>query len=436
MPNERTGLPLPMQAHRQLGLLSATTLVVASMIGTGVFTTSGFLLAELGAPALVLAAWFVGGALAALGALCYGALAREIPESGGEYIFLSRTLHPVAGYLAGWISVLVGFSAPLAATAYAFGQYIQPWLDGVPPKLAGSAVAVLFALQHAIGVRWGAAVQSVIVLIKMGLIAALSGFGLAQVELVQLVGPIKFELGSFAVALVWVSFSYSGWNAAVYIGGEVADPQNNLPRALLLGTALVTAAYLAVNAVFVLSAPVPELAGKLEIARIAASALGGHAWAQITTGLILLALLSSISAIVMAGPRVWAKMAGDGYLPQWLGQHRGPPRAAIAVQLVLALGMLWTATFEALLTYIGFTLSLSTAATVTGLIRLRLRRGPTMRVTGWPWVPLLFLTGTAATCGFTIAQRPAESILGLGTVALGVVAWRLKRKNGGRHYSR
>lgn len=415
------------QAPRQIGLLSATTLVVASMIGTGVFTTSGFLLADLKCPVLVLAAWVLGGVLAGLGALCYGALARQIPESGGEYIFLSRTLHPAAGYVAGWISVLVGFSAPLAAAGYAFGQYLQTWLVWVSPKLAGTAVIAFFAAQHALGVRWGANVQNMIVLSKVLLMSGLSVLGLTQVQTQHLAPPAEFDIAAFAVAMVWVSFSYSGWNAAVYVGGEVTNPDRTLPKALVLGTALVTVLYLAANAVMVLSAPVTELSGKLEIGAVAANALGGVTWVRITTVLISLALLSSVSSLIMAGPRVWAKMAGDGFLPSCLAARHGPPRAAIAAQLLLALVLLWTTTYESLLTYIGFTLSLSTAATVVGLVRLRWQHGAELHVTGWPWVPIIFLAATMAICLFTVVRRPVEGLIGLGTICLGLAAWRLSR---------
>jgi APA family basic amino acid/polyamine antiporter len=192
---------------------------------------------------------------------------------------------------------------------------------------------------------------------------------------------------------VWISFSYSGWNAAVYIGGEITNPERNLPRALLLGTGLVMALYLALNAVFVFAAPMEKLTGQVAVGRIAAEALGGPGWAEAVTALVALALISSVSSLVMAGPRVYACMAEDGDLPSWLATTDGPPRAAIGLQAALGLVLLWTSTFETLLSVIGFTLSLCTAATVLGLMRLRLREGPTLRVPGWPWVPGLFLLG-------------------------------------------
>jgi APA family basic amino acid/polyamine antiporter len=420
-------LNVPVNTQRQLGLASATALVVANMIGTGVFTTSGFLLADLRSPWMVLAAWAVGGVIALLGALNYGALARRIPESGGEYLFLSRTLHPAAGYLAGWVSLLVGFSAPLAAAAFAFGEYSKTWLTALSPRVSGTLLLAIFSLLHAAHVRRGAWVQNAAVLLKVALIALFVGFAFSRLPVPAGLADDHFPLSAFGVSLVWISFSYSGWNAAVYIGGEVREPERNLPRALLLGTGLVTLLYLALNAVFVFAVPVEQLAGKLEIGRIAAEHLGGPRLANAVSALVALTLMSSVSSMVMAGPRVYARMAADGYLPRWLRTEPGPPRAAIYFQGGIALLLLWTATFEGLLTYIGFTLGLSTAATVIGLVRLRRREGATLRVPGWPWVPALFLLSVLGTTAFSIALRPVESLLGAVTIGIGWLAWRMGR---------
>ena len=417
-----------MSTARPLGLGSAVALVVASMIGTGVFTTSGFLLGDLGSADTVLAAWAVGGVIAALGALSYGALARRIPESGGEYLFLSRTLHPSAGFLAGWISLLVGFSAPMAAAAMAFGEYTKTWLPGWNPRATGTALLVGLSVLHAVRVEPGAWVQNVAVVLKAVLIAVFIGLACGRlpapgvVAAVAGAGPGVWS-PAFAVSLVWVSFSYAGWNAAIYVGGEIRDAERNLPRALLAGALLVTALYLGLNFVFLRAVPAADLVGKLEVGRIAAQALGGPVWAEAVTALVALGLLTSVSSMVMAGPRVYARMAADGYLPAWLGCAEGAPRAAIGFQLVVALVMLWTATYERLLTYIGFTLSLSTAATVVGLMRLRRREGASLRVPGWPWVPGLFVASVLWMAVFSVARRPLESGLGLATLGAGWLAW-------------
>lgn len=379
------------------------------MIGTGVFTTSGFLLADLKSPWLVLAAWGVGGLVATLGALSYGALARHMPESGGEYFFLSRTLHPAAGCAAGWVSLLVGFSAPLAASAFAFGQYARPWLPDGEPRWAGTVLMLVFAAIHAAHVQRGAWVQNAAVILKLFLIGFFAAYGLAHLRAQDLPGAPDKPVSDFAIALVWVSFSYSGWNAAIYIGGEVRDPERNLPLSLLLGTGLVTVLYLALNAVFVFATAPAQLAGKLEVAHLAAEALGGPTLARAVSALVALVLISSVSSLLMAGPRVSAQMARDGFLPRRLAPTSGPPRAAILLHTLVALLMLWTATYEQLLTAIGFTLSLCTAATVVGLIRLRRREGPQLRVPGWPVVPLLFLAFVVFMTG-VIAWRELQQV--------------------------
>lgn len=411
-----------MNPHRPLGLASAVALVVASMVGTGVFTTSGFLLGDLGSPMRVLAAWLVGGILAALGALSYGALARRIPESGGEYTFLSRTLHPAAGFLAGWVSLLVGFSAPLAAAAVGFGEYTQPW-TGLAPRGTATLLVLGFALLHGAHVRHGARAQDWSVGTKIVCIVLFVAYGATHLPVVEHTPAPALNLPDFAVSLVWVSFSYSGWNAAVYVGGEIQNPERNLPRALLWGTGLVTGLYLALNAVFVFSAPMSQLAGKLDVGRLAAEAIGGRHWGIAASALVALALLTSVSSLTMAGPRVSARMASEGNLPRWLACAGGPPRAAIALQTAIALFLVWTTAYEQLLTFIGFTLGLSAAATVFGLMVLRQREGERLPIPGWPWVPALFILANLAITSFTIARRPWESLAGVGTLALGWLAW-------------
>jgi APA family basic amino acid/polyamine antiporter len=406
---------------------------MASMIGSGVFTTSGFLLADLHSPLRVLAAWLVGGVLAMLGAVCYGALARRFPESGGEYLFLARTLHPAAGYVAGWVSLFVGFLAPLAAISLAFGEYLKDWLPASTPQLTASGLLLLFALVHGLHIQRGAWAQNCAVLVNLTLITVLLVLAATRLAPAPASDSGNFPVGAFGVSLVWVSFSYAGWNAAIYIGSEVRDPQRNLPHAMALGAGLVTFLYLALNAVFVYAAPAERLAGKLEVARIAAGSLGGAALANLVTALIALALATNVSSILMAGPRVYARMADDGYLPRWMRfPEKGPPRGAIIFQTSLALALLWSVTFKALLTYIGFTLGLCSAAAVVGLIRLRLREASSVTVAGWPWTPVIFVVATLAATGFTMAQQPVASAIGLATLAVGLGVWRFSRGARGR----
>jgi APA family basic amino acid/polyamine antiporter len=402
------------------------------MVGTGVFTTSGLLIADLGSAWLVLLAWLLGGVVALLGALCYGALARHIPESGGEYVFLSRTLHPALGYLAGWVSLLVGFAVPMGAVAFAFGQYMSA-LGGVAsasPRLTGTAIILIAAAVHAVSLTAGARAQAIAVAVELVVIALFIGFGTGQLAhegLHNVAAPGR--VAGLGVALVIVSYSYQGWNAAVYVGGEVAQPKRNLPRALVLGTVLVTALYLGLNAVFVLGAPASLLAGKVDVGRIVALVLGGPRLAKLVSGLIAFVLAICVSSLAMAGPQVTARMAADGFLPRVLAARPGrPPRVALLAQTVIAIVALWTTAFASLLTYVGFTLSLMTAATVLGLVWQRHKRGPALEVAGWPWVPALFLAFVIGAIAFTVAERPRESLVGLSTLAVGLLAYWLQRR--------
>jgi amino acid transporter len=423
--------------RRRLGLTSAAALVVANMIGAGVFTTSGFALADLGRPETVLLAWAIGGLMALCGALSYGALARRIPESGGEYTFLSKTVHPLAGFLAGWVSLLVGFTAPIAAAALGLQAYLADSFGMAGrPEWIGTTAILIAGLMHGLQLRTGVVLQNTAVGLKLALIGGFVLLGALRSPShadSALLPEASFELGAFAVTLVWISFAYSGWNAAVYIAGEVREPERNLHRSLWLGTGVVTLIYLALNAVFLFSAPAQVLAGKAEIGAIAAEALGGTALRQAVSVLVALALFTSISSMVMAGPRVYARMAEDGLFPRWLGVAKEVPTAAVALQVGLAVLVAWVSELRELLGYIGFTLGISAAATIGGLIALRRREGPLrVPVPGYPWVPGLFILTTLSAAGFMAARQPLEAGMGLLTVCLGVPVYWLMRKTSGR----
>ncbi len=419
-------------SRRRLGLPSATGLVVASMIGAGVFITSGFALADLGSPGRVLLAWAVGGAIALMGALCYGALAARLSESGGEYLFLSKTLHPMAGFLAGWLSLLVGFTAPIALAARGLEAYLPLRIriaEGPPGPWIGTSAIVVAAALHGLRRAPGVVFQTAVVGIKVALLFVLVAWGLPSLPALEAAPAPAFSLPAFCVSLVWISLSYSGWNAAVYVGGEVRDPERNLPRSLLLGTLLVTGLYLLLNATFVYAAPLSKLAGQEDVAAIAAQALGGAPLERFVRGVVALALFTSISAMVMAGPRVYARMAEDGLFPRVFAQEGDVPVAAILLQAALAILVLWIATLQDLLGYIGFTLSLSTAAAVVGLARLRVREGAErVPVPGWPWLPALFVLATLSAGGFMMLRRTWEPVAGLATLAVGALLYALIRR--------
>ena len=416
--------------RRRLGLTTAVCLVVANMIGIGVFTTSGFALGALGSPGWVLFAWVIGAVLALLGALCYGALSSRLSESGGEYLFLSRTIHPMVGFLAGWVSLFAGFTAPIAVAAAGLQAYLAPWFPGIDPRFIGTTAILFAGLLHGFRVAHGARAQNAFVGIKLVLIFGFIAYGFSQLSSLPAAAQVtSFTLPIFAVQLMYISFSYSGWNAAVYIAGEVREPRRNLPRALLLGTIVVTAIYLLLNTVFVYAAPVDQLAGRPDIGAAAAQALGGDGLANFVRVIIAIALLTSVSSMVMAGPRVYAKMADDRVFPRFFAFTSEVPAAAIWFQVLLAMIVLWFTTLQQLLGYVGFTLSLSTAVAVIGLIILRRKEGPEMvPIPGYPWVPGLFILATLTIGGLMLSTGQGEPIAGLVTILVGVGVYFLIRR--------
>lgn len=423
-------------------LLSLTALVIASMIGAGVFTTSGFALGDLGTPGRVLWAWAIGGGVALCGALSYGALARHMTESGGEYLFLSRAIHPLLGFLAGWVSLLAGFTGALAFAATAFAAYALP--EGVRPAwlshdMLATLVVIGAGVLHGRHRRGGVLSQNITVAVKLGLIVAFllyAGLTLftgqwhgGPVSVPGEPSPSPFSFSAFAVTLMWISLSYSGFNAAIYVAGEVDHPDVLVPRAMVMGTVLVTVLYLALNAVFVY-APAPEtIVRQQDVAARAALALGGEPLALAVRVIIVMALLTSVSAMVMAGPRVYARMAEDGVLPALFRTYGETPRAAIALQVVLASIVIWIAEIQELLSYLGFTLSLSAAATVASLFVLRWREGAlTMPVPGYPVIPSCFVLCTLGFAGIAAFHRPQEPLVGVATIVVGIVLYQFVKK--------
>ncbi len=418
----------------RLGIVSLVSLVIANMIGAGVFTTSGFALADLGSPHRVMLAWVIGALIALCGALSYGALAKRIRESGGEYVFLARLVHPLAGFLAGWVSLLAGFTAAIAFAALAFETYAAPLL---PIHLPGGSIAVvvivLAAALHGIRVQSGAFVQNGIVMLKVGLIAMFilfAGYIAVSDRPVTAMPPVRpFSALSFANALVWISLSYSGFNAAVYVAGEAANPGRSVPRALWLGTVLVTVLYLGLNAAFVYLPAFDEVVGREDVAAAAARSLGGGALEVIVRGIIALALLTSVFSMMMAGPRVYARMADDGLFPRRFAFSGEAPRSAIVLQAVLAVVVVLIADLKNLLSYLGLTLSLSAAATVATLFLLRVREGPgSAAVWAYPVPPLLFVGATLIFASLAATRSPMEMLAAAVTLASGCVAFAVLRR--------
>ena len=301
----------------KVSAITALTLAVADMIGTGVFTSLGFQVRDIPSGFSLLMLWVVGGVVAMCGALSYSELAAAFPRSGGEYNFLSRTFHPAIGFLAGWISATVGFAAPVALAAMAFGQYFAGVVPGAPAALLGLGVTILVTLVHLSGNQRGAVFQNVTTIMKLVLIAVLIVAGLVwgqpqNISFLPSAADAGYITGApFAIGLVFVLYAYSGWNAATYIAGEIDEPHRNLPRSIIAALLIVTGLYVLLNAVFLYTTPIDELRGQLDVGLIAGRHIFGDAGGRLVAALICIGLVSSISAMMWIGPRVTMVMGED-----------------------------------------------------------------------------------------------------------------------------
>jgi basic amino acid/polyamine antiporter, APA family len=426
------------QIRVSVSTLTATAIVVADMVGVGVFTSLGFQVQAIPSGFALLLLWVIGGAVALCGVFSYGELAAMFPRSSGEYNFLRQTYHPAVGFLAGWLSATVGFAAPVALAAMAFGEYAKAIVPGAPPLALGVGVVWIVSLVGLRGLRQSSAFQMTWTILKVTLILALlvAGFVLAKPQAISFApsaaDPSLVISAPFAISLVFVMYSYSGWNAATYIAGEMRDPQRSLPRSLLVGTSIVIVLYVALNALFLYATPINELAGQIDVAVIAGRHIFGDLGGRIVGALICIGLVSSISAMMWIGPRVTTVMGEDmPFLRVFARRSRnGVPTTAILFQLVVATLMLFTQSFEAVLDFIQFSLLACSFLTVLGVIKLRITR-PDLprpyRAWGYPVTPLVFLSVTAFMMYYLVTQRPVQSLIGVLIMASGLAVYYLSR---------
>ncbi len=425
-----------------MGYPTAVAIVIASMIGTGVFTTLGLQAQEIQTGFALLCLWGLGGLIALTGALSYGELAAALPRSGGEYHYLGRIYHPVLGVVAGWISVTVGFAAPTALAAMALGHYSATFAPVAPMHVAVVSILAISAF-HAFSVRLGKQFHVAATLMKVGLIVVFCMAGLLAAPAGGITvapspaGWREIITPAFAFSLIYVTYAYSGWNAAVYVAGEVQRPQRTLPAALVHGTLIVTVLYLLLNYVFLRTVPLTELAGRLEVGALSAVNIFGEAGGVLASAMICVLLVSSISAMVLAGPRV-LQVAGEdlpGLRPLAARTRGGAPLPAILLQQLLAVAFVVTDSFEGVLSYAGFTLNLIALLTVAGIFVLR-RTEPDLprpvRVPGYPFTPAVFVLLNALILAFVLHERPVAAIAGLLTVLAGVLLALLQGRLGSR----
>src|SRR6187200_1940448 len=426
-----------------VSVVVAIAIVVADMVGVGVFTSLGFQVKDIPTGFSILLLWVVGGIVALCGVFSYGELGAMFPRSSGEYNFLGRAYHPAFGFVAGFVSATVGFAAPVALAAMAFGEYGKSVLPDAPPLLLAVGVVWLVSLVQLGGVKHSSTFQLIATILKVVLIMAFlaAGFVIGTPQPVTFTPSVSdfghIASAPFAIGLVFVMYSFSGWNAATYIIGEMRAPERNLPRAMLAGTSIVLVLYIALNAVFLHTAPIGELAGQLDVARISGSHIFGEFGGRIVGAMICIGLISSISAMMWIGPRVMMTMGED--IPSLRVFARkstqGAPAYAILFQLAIASLMLFTRSFEAVLDFIQFSLLFCSFFTVLGVIKLRITR-PDLprpyRAWGYPVTPLVFLLVTGFMMYYLVTERPVQSFLGVVIMISGLVIYAVFRNRAGR----
>ncbi|HYI96581.1 MAG TPA: amino acid permease [Bryobacteraceae bacterium] len=443
---------------RQLGVVSATALVVSNMIGTGIFTTSGYLAGDLGDPSLFLLIWAVGAIAALTGSFCFSELGVNFPASGGEYVYLTRAYGPAWGFITGWVSFFAGFSAPIAVAALAFSDYLgyfspalkqanAPALFGSGEwtfklggaQMAASALIVVFTILNVFGIQRVAKIQNVLTAIKVAVVVAFVALGFFigsgdwshfSQKAVRTSSTPLFQ--QFAISLFWIYVSYSGWNAATYVAEEIKQPGKTLPKALTFGTMLVAGLYILLNMVFLYAAPLEEMKGVLAIGSLAASKLFGPEIAGAFSLLMALSIMSSVSAMVTIGPRVYYAMAKNGAFFDSAAKvhekYRTPVIAILAQGLCASIMTLTP--FPQLFFYIGMTLNFTAAMAVASILVFRRRRPDWQKIGvvsfAYPLVPMTFILMAAWMTLYGITQQTRVSLLAIGTILAGALVYHFK----------
>ena len=420
---------------------TVTAVVIANMVGTGVFTSLGFQLLEIRSGFVLLMLWAVGGIVAVCGAMTYAELGAALPRSGGEYNFLSKIYHPAAGFVSGWVSATIGFAAPTALAAITFATYATSILAGrssaTLEKVLAAALVIALTIVHSSTRRKSGGLQVIFTTLKVGVILA---FCLAALTFADAPQPVRFlpspgdevllTSGAFAVSLIYVSYAYTGWNAATYLSSELENPQRMLPGVLMTGTLVVMALYLALNYVFLSVAPMDVMAGQIEVGYIAAKSAFGDLGGRFTGLVFALLLISTVSAMTLAGPRVLQVIGEDFHALRFLSRTNddGIPTTAIYFQSSLAVIFVFTSSFESILVFAGFTLALNSLATVLGVFVLRWRQ-PDLhrpyRTFAYPITPLVYVALTGWTLTFVLTSKPVEGLFGLGIIGIGLIFYSL-----------
>jgi APA family basic amino acid/polyamine antiporter len=446
------------ELKRQIGLFDAIMLISGDMIGTGIFISTGVIAATLPSPGGILLVWVLGGLLALTGALSCAELSASLPYAGGDYNYIKAAYGRVMGFLSGWSSFLVTFSgaiAFLAVTFTGFMAFFFPLLGSndalfaakifglaitiTPGTLFSMSVVIVISALHCIGVRLGTMMQNVLSLLKIGALLGiiLLGVFIGKGDTGHFTPLFDWDkitnFSVFAAAFIPVIFAYSGWNAVIYIAGEVKQPERNLPRALLWANLLVIALYLAINMVYIYAVPVTQMKGALRVSEVATTALFGYQTSVWITAVITVSILGALNVVTMLGPRIYYAMARDGVFFKSLAKVHptfNTPMNAIMLQCVWACFLLVTGTFGTLFTYVSVIITLFSAFTVGSVIVLRYKRPDLPRpykLWGYPVVPILFIAIHLWIVWGSVTEHPFESLMGLFIVCLGLPAYLIWR---------
>ncbi len=434
---------------RRIGWFTAGCVLVSNVVGSGIFTTTGFMARDLGHPGLILCIWLMGALIALAGALSYSELGAAFPVAGGEYAYLRRAYGPFVGFLSGWTSFTIGFSAAIAAGAVSFAAYLfqlVPLGDEGGGRSTAIALALLWSVTgfHLAGVGPGGWLQRTLTVLKVGAVLLLIAAGLTVgkgdwTHLRLADTPPAPRIGQWFVSLIFALYAYSGWNAAAYLAGEITDPARTIPRTLIGGTLFVALLYLALNGFYFYALPVSELAKPplLPVADKVARALLGLDAGRFVTAILCLSIAGAVSAMVWAGPRVYYAMAQDGLLPSFFGDTpsgRGTPTNAIFLQSLWASALIVSGSFERLVIYSGTVLMIFSALAV-GAVPILRRLEPNLprpyRTPLYPFVPGIFVLLSIVIVGSALYERPLEGGLGIATVLAGTPLYLLWRRLSG-----
>jgi APA family basic amino acid/polyamine antiporter len=423
-----------MSTIHKIGWKTATSLVIANMIGTGVFTSLGFQLIEVQNTWTIILLWSLGGAMALIGALIYAELGTHFQKSGGDYIFLSTTLHPSIGYLYAWISLTVGFSAPIAIAAMAMNNYLSHILG--LSSWPGLIFLIGIPIGHIVSLRQSSFIQNIFTLLKITFVLILIGIGVyysPQIEFTSLDFSSSWSnevsKPGFAVSLIFVFYAFTGWNSAAYIVEEIDQPRKNLPKALISATIFVTVVYVLLQVIFLKHASEDQLSGKIQVANIVFENIFGPTGAAWISFFIAIQLIATISGYSWIGPRITHSIAKDYKLwkPVATVNSQGIPVAAIVLNTSISLILFLSGSFEQIMIYAGFVLQLMGTVTIYSSLKIKTSSGFKS-----PWKPFLqisYITLSLGIMGYILWDKPLESLIGLALMAVGLLLYLIDGPN-------